>query len=146
MELEELHVFQRDAAAVDDCSPIAGIGIGVGSDLPDAPVSAGGDDDSLGVEGMQFAGSQLDSDNASSLPVYDQQVEHLEFVVELDLVLQALLVQGLQDHVTRAVGGVTGAADGFARFTLLVWPPKGRWEMRPSACGRRAGPCARVHK
>ena len=41
-----------------------------------------------------------------------QHVQDVELVVELDVVLHALLVQGLQDHVTGAVGRVAGAAHG----------------------------------
>ena len=40
-----------------------------------------------------------------------EHVHDLEFVEKGDLVLDALLVEGLQDHVPGAVGGVAGAAD-----------------------------------
>ena len=36
----------------------------------------------------------------------------MKFVVEVDVVLDALLVERLQDHVPGAVGGVTGPAHG----------------------------------
>jgi hypothetical protein len=36
------------------------------------------------------------------------QIDHLEFVEKGDLVLDALLVKGLQNHVPGAVGGVAG--------------------------------------
>ncbi len=39
-----------------------------------------------------------------------RQVEHVELVEELDVVLDAVLVQRLQDHVAGAVGGVAGPA------------------------------------
>ncbi len=42
----------------------------------------------------------------------NQQVQQKKLVKEIDLLLDALLVEGLQDHVPRAVGTVTGAAHG----------------------------------
>ena len=48
------------------------------------------------------------------MPFDHQQVDHLELVEEVDLVLQALLVEGLQDHVPGAVGGMAGTADRLA--------------------------------
>ena len=42
----------------------------------------------------------------------EHQVECVELVEELDVVLDAVLIQRLQDHVAGAVGRVAGAADG----------------------------------
>ncbi len=124
MELEELHVFQRQAAAQEDGRAVAGIGIGVGCDRKDAAMPARGEDDRLGVEGVQFSGRQLDGHDARGPAVHEQQVEHLELVEEVDLVLQALLVEGLQDHMPGAVGGVAGAVHRLAGHVVGV-PAKG---------------------
>ena len=43
-------------------------------------------------------------DAVADAVVGDEQVEHLEFVEELDVVLDALLVEGVEDHVAGAVG------------------------------------------
>ena len=124
MELEEFHILQRDAAPIDDGCAITGVSIGVGGDLPDASVSASSNNDGFSVEGMQFACGQFHSDHASGLSIHEEQVEHLELIVEFDLVLQALLVERLQDHVTGAVCGMTGAPDRFAGVIVGV-PAKG---------------------
>ena len=42
----------------------------------------------------------------------DQQVQHVELVEELDVLLDAVLVERLQDHVAGAVRGVAGPAHG----------------------------------
>ncbi|GMA34859.1 hypothetical protein GCM10025876_10630 [Demequina litorisediminis] len=71
---------------------------------------------------MDLAGGERVGDDASgrdlavlarSLRVGVQdQVERVELVEKLDLLLDALLVQRLQDHVAGAVGGVAGATHG----------------------------------
>ena len=65
--------------------------------------------------------------------VGQHQVEHVELVEELDALLDAVLVQGLQDHVAGAVGRVAGAAHGglavvagVAAEAALVDPALGR--------------------
>ena len=67
---------------------------------------------------MQLAGVQAYGHDAVALAIRDEQVDHLELVEELDLLLDAVLVKRLQDHVPGAVGGVTGALDGL--FGLVV--------------------------
>jgi len=43
--------------------------------------------------------------NAAGPAIHHQQIQHVELVEELDALLDAVLVQRLQDHVTGAVGG-----------------------------------------
>ena len=121
VELEEFHVLERNAAPIDDRGAIAGVGICVGSDLPHAAMPAGGEDNGFGMEGVQFAGGQFHCYHASQFcRLRNKQIKHLELVVELDLVLKTLLVQGLQDHVTGAVSGMGCAANGFAGIVIGV--------------------------
>ena len=121
---------------------IAGEGIGIGGDLPDAPVTAGGKDDRFGVEDMQLTGRQLDGDHTGGHAVLDQQIQHLEFIEEIDMVLDALLVEGLQDHVPGAVGRIAGTRHRFAG-DIVGMPAKGTLCDAPiRACARRADPCA----
>ena len=42
----------------------------------------------------------------------DQKVEHVKFIEEVHVLLDALLVERLQNHVAGAVGGKAGAAHG----------------------------------
>ncbi len=109
VELEHLHVFERDAAPPGDRRAVAGQRQRVRGHREDAPEAAAGEDDRLGVEGVDLAGADRDRDDAADLTVVDQQIEHLEFVEEVDVVLDALLVERLQDHVAGAVGGVARA-------------------------------------
>ena len=75
---------------------------------PEPPVA---EHDGLGVEDVNFAGGELVSDHAgghrTARRLGEHQVQRVELVEELDVVLDAVLVQRLQDHVAGAVGGVT---------------------------------------
>ncbi len=113
VELVELHVHQRHAAAVGDGDAVAGAGHRVRGDLVDPAEAAGGDQDRFGVDGVDLAGALFEGDAAAGLPVLgEEQVEQVVLVEEVDAVLDPLLVEGLDDHVAGAVGGVAGAADG----------------------------------
>ena len=116
VELEELHVLQRQAAAEGDAHAVTGEGVGVGGGLEDLAGAAGGQDDGLGPEDVDLAGGQLVGHDAGGALVAErarrhQQVEDVELVEELHALLDAVLVERLQDHVAGAVGGVAGAAD-----------------------------------
>ena len=114
VELVKLHVLQRKSLAEDDADAVAGEGVRVGRRLVHPARPAGGDHDGLGVEDVDLAGGQLVGDHAgghrTARGLGEREVEHVELVEELDVVLDAVLVQRLQDHVAGAVGGVTGAA------------------------------------
>ncbi len=136
VELVELHVLERQALAPHDADAVAGEGVGVGGGLEDLAVAAGGEDHGLGLEDVDLAGRQLVRDDAGgallAVDLGQQQVEHVELVVELDALLDAVLVERLQDHVAGAVGGVAGAADrglavvaGVAAEAALVDAPLG---------------------
>ena len=78
---------------------------------PDPPVAI---TIGLGVEDVNVAGGQLVGDDPgghrAARRLGQREVESVELVEELDVVLDAVLVQRLQDHVAGAVGGITGAA------------------------------------
>ena len=88
----------------------------------------------LGVERVDLAGLQFQGDDAAALAVVgEEQVEQVVLVEEVDVVLDALLVERLDDHVAGAVGGVAGAPDrafaevaGVAAEAALVDPAVGR--------------------
>ncbi len=110
MELVHLHVFERDAAPVRHGHAVAGTGQRVAGDAPGAAVAAGRQHDRLGVEDVQGAVAQAERHDATGLAVVDEEVQHHVLVEEVDLVLHRLLEHRLQDHVSRAVGGVARAA------------------------------------
>src|SRR3990170_637773 len=62
---------------------------------------------------MYLARPQLQGDyTACPSVITDQQIQHVELVKKIDLVLDPLLIKGLEDHVPRAIGGITGPLDG----------------------------------
>ena len=118
MELEELHVLEREALAVDDPGSITGEGVSVRCDLEHLAVATGREHDRLGPEGMDLPGSDLVGDDPAADAVLDDEVEDEELVVELDALFVALLEQRLQDHVPGAVGRVAGSLD--RRLTVIA--------------------------
>ena len=110
MELEELHVLERQAVAPDDRGAVTGQGVRVGGDFVHLAEAAAGEDDRFGLEQVQLARCQFVRNNAGDPTFVHHHVEYVELVVELDLVLYALLEERLQDHVAGAVGGVARAA------------------------------------
>jgi hypothetical protein len=124
VELEELHVLQRQPAPEGRGLAVAGEGVRVRRDLEELAVAAGGEDDGLRLEDVEFAGGQLVRDDAGGLadPVLlvQQQVQDVELVEELHALLDAVLVQRLQDHVAGAVRRVAGPAHrGLAVVTAV---------------------------
>ena len=90
--------------------------MGVGGRLPDLPVATGGEDHGLRPEdvdlaGRQFVGDRASGDRLAGVFIQDD-VEHVELVEELHALLDAVLVEGLQDHVAGAVGRVARTANG----------------------------------
>ncbi len=114
VELVKLHVLQRKSLAEDDPDAVAGQGVRVGGRLVHPARPAGRDHDGLGVEDVDLAGGQLVGDHPgghrTARGLGEHQVQRVELVEELDVVLDAVLVQRLQDHVAGAVGGVAGSA------------------------------------
>ncbi len=122
MELEELHVLERQAATVGQRHAVAGERVRVGRRLEDLARATGGEDDRLRLEDVDLAGREVVGDDAGRgdrLVVGDlargevmvgDEVEDVELVEELDVLLDALLVERLEDHVPGAVRGVARAA------------------------------------
>ena len=110
MELEELHILQRNAAPRGHDHAVTGERERVRSDLEDATEPAGAKEHGFGVEHVDLGVQQVQRHHTAALAVgVDQQVDHHVLVVELDLVLDPLLVEGLEDHVTGAIGGIARA-------------------------------------
>ncbi|MNW50387.1 hypothetical protein D3C74_278380 [compost metagenome] len=122
VELEELHVLERQAATVGQGHAVTREGVRVGGRLEDLARAARGEDDRLGLEDVDLAGRQVVRDDAGRVDrlavgdvlggevVVRDEVQDVELVEELDVLLDAVLVERLEDHVTRAVRGVARAA------------------------------------
>ncbi len=117
MELDELHVHQRDARAVRDGHAVAGRGITVRRLGVDAAEAAGGKDRRLGGDQFQLARAHVVRRHAGADAVFDGQRRGKVLFVDLDPETFELLPQGVQDDQARHVGGVArarraGAAEG----------------------------------
>ena len=112
VELEELHVLQRDAAAEQDRGAVTGERVGVRAHLEHPAVAARRVQHGLGSEDVELARRELVGHDPRTPSVGHQLVEHVELVEEADVPLHALLVQRLQDHVAGPVGRVARASHG----------------------------------
>jgi hypothetical protein len=112
MELIELHIHQRHAAAKGDRESVPGAGHRIRRHTEDAAEPAGGPEHALGMDRMNLTGAQLQSNDAARAAVVaDQEIEHVELVEKIHFMLDPLLIERLQDHVPGAVGGVASALD-----------------------------------
>ena len=100
----------------DDAHPVAGQRVRVRRRLEDLAEPARRQHDGLRLEHLDLARGELVRHHARgpalTVDVVQEQVEHVVLVVELDLVLDALLVERLEDHVPRAVGREARPPDG----------------------------------
>ena len=110
VELDELHVLQRQAGAQRHRAAVAGAGMRRGAGGVGAAIAAGGENRGLGAKTMQRAVVELQRDHAAAdaLIVHDQ-VDGEELDVEFSGVPQRLAVHGVQHGVAGAVGGGAGA-------------------------------------
>ncbi len=142
MELVELHVLERQAMAVSDRRPVARQGIGVGRDLEHPAEPAGGQEHALGVENVELAGGDLQRDDAAAFAVLEDQVDHMVLVEEGHPLLDALLIEGLKDHVSGPVGRVAGPHDRDSRLGSLGTRRR-RWVVFRVGLGVAAEPALR---
>ena len=110
MELDELHVLQRQAGAQHHRVAVAGTGVSLGCGEIGAPVAAGGEHHHVGAKPVDRTVFKVPRHDAvtDALPVHDQ-VEGKVLDKELGVVAQRLLVERMDDGVAGAVGGGAGA-------------------------------------
>src|SRR5262249_37328078 len=82
--LDELHVLERDARAINHRHAVAGLDRAVGGEGKDAAAAAGADDHGLGVEGEQPPRAHLHGEGAHAAPILDQEIDCEEFIEALD--------------------------------------------------------------
>ena len=113
VELPELHVFERQAGARRHAKAVAGVDEGVGRGSEDAPCSAGGQHDHLGLQDVDLPGLHLERRDADdgAFAVADQ-VERHPLDEEIGACLDVLLVERVQHRVAGAVGRRAGALHG----------------------------------
>ena len=139
VELEELHVLQRQAATVDRRLAVTGQRVRVRRHLEELAGAAGRVDHGLRLEDVDLAGRQLVRDDAGrvldAVDLGDQLVEDVELVEELHALLHAVLVQRLEDHVAGAVGRVAGPADRGLAVVAAVTAEAALVDGAVRACG-----------
>ena len=72
------------------------------------------------------------------------QVDDMEFIIKIDVVFDALLVERLQDHVAGAVSGVTGAVNRPGPFRCWYGHQNGAAKCGHFRSGQRVIPCVPV--
>ena len=113
MELDELHVLDRQTGAQRHAVAVARTGVGARAGEIDAPVAARGQDGGMGAEAVDGAVAQVPRDRAAARAVVvHQQVGREILDEELSVMLQRLLVERVQDGVAGAVGRRAGALGG----------------------------------
>jgi hypothetical protein len=109
VELHEFHVLQRQAGSKRHPAPVAGARVRRGAREPRSAVAAGGQNDLVRAEAMQRAVGHVEGDDAAALAVFHNQVEGEVFDEKTRLMLQRLLIQGMQHGVPGAIGRRAGS-------------------------------------
>jgi hypothetical protein len=109
VELDELHVLQRETSAQHHCIAVAGAGMRRGAGLIDPAAPAGGNDGHVGAEAVDRPVLETPGKQAAARAVIvHQQVDGKIFDKEPRLVLQALLIQRMKDRMPGPVRGGAG--------------------------------------
>ena len=113
VELDELHVLQRQAGPERHRVAVAGAGVGGGAREVGAAVAAGGEHRHVGADTVQGAVVEVPGEHsAAGAVVVGEQVDREVLDEELGIVPEALLVEGVQDGVTGAVRRRAGPLGG----------------------------------
>jgi len=140
MELDELHVFHRDARAVRHRDAVAGVCDRVRGVIEHLSHPAGRENDTvLGAKAADLAALNVVGDDAVAGPVGrvvlvvgDGEFHHVPLVVYRDPAFDHLLVHRVEHLVAGLRAGVRGPGKES--------PPNGRWETRPSSAGEGHSP------
>ena len=128
MKLRKLHVLERQAGAEHHGIAVAGARMRSGTGEVDATIPPSCKDGSVGAEAMQRPVVHIPCQQAAAgAVIVHQEIERQIFDEKHRVVLQALLVERVQDGVSGAVGRCTGAlrhllavADGLAAERALI--------------------------
>src|SRR5690606_26318487 len=120
VELPHFHVLYRHAGTQRHADAVAGVDQGIGSGGVDTARTTGGQHGGLGTDIDGFAGFNADGDNANDSAVLVlHQVNRVPLIKEGGVVLDVVLVQGVQQGVTGTVGCGAGAG-GLATVTVIL--------------------------
>jgi hypothetical protein len=109
VELDELHVLQGQAGAQHHGAAVAGAGVCRGAGLVHASTSTRRDHRHVGAEPVDRSVLQAPSEQtATDTVLVNQEIESEIFGEESRAVLEALLIERVQDGVAGAIGGGGG--------------------------------------
>ena len=114
MELDELQVLDGNARRQGHADAAAGVDQGVGRIAIDAAVSARGEDAEPGGKALEPALLEVVGDQSVAAAVGHGEPGDGPLVVDLDPAADELLVEGVQEDVAGAVGGVAGPREAAA--------------------------------
>ena len=109
VELDELHVLQRQAGTQGHAAAVAGAGVRRGAGEIRAAVAARREDHEVGAKAMQRALGEVERHHSAALVTFHDEVDGEVFDEELGFVLQGLLVERVQHRVAGTIGGGAGA-------------------------------------
>ncbi len=109
VELPHLHVLHADSGTQGHADAVTGIDVGVGGGLVDATGAAGGQHGGLGLEVDDLAALHVDGGTTHHVAVLVlHQIQRIPLGEDGGLVLDVLLVQGVQQGVAGTVGSRRG--------------------------------------
>jgi hypothetical protein len=123
VELHHLHVFQGHAHAERHGHPVTRTRVGVRRARVEAPGSAGGEDDGLRADRLQAAAEDVPADDALAAPLVLDELPREVLLVAEDVALHQLLVEHVDEHVTRDVGGIGSSRGSGGAERPLSDPP-----------------------
>ncbi len=109
VKLDEFHILQRQSGAQCHRVAVAGADMGLGRRKIGPPSASRRQDHDMRAEQVQGAVFEPPCHDPAASAVIHDQVEHEVFDEELGIVLETLLVKGVEHRVPRPVGGGAGA-------------------------------------
>ncbi len=110
MELEELHVLQRNAGTRRHAQSVAGIDEGIGTGMEDTPCTAGGEQCGTRLKDHRFAGFDLHCGHTVHIAIFiADQVQCHPFGEKMRIGFDVLLIQRVQQRVAGTVSRRTSA-------------------------------------
>ncbi len=120
VELPHFHVLHREAGAQRHADTVTGVDQGVSGRRVDASSTAGRQHGGFRLNVHHFAGFDTHGDTAHHVTVgVLDQIHRVPLVQERGVVLQVVLVKGVQQRVTGTVGGGAGTC-GLTTFTKVL--------------------------
>ena len=122
MELDELHVLERQPRAQHHRIAVASAGVGAGRGEIDFAVAAGRQHHRLRAEAVDRSVVEAQRNHAAALAAVHDQIDRKIFDEEVGVVLEALLVERVEHRMAGAVGGGTSALRRRALAHVLGHP------------------------